>query len=326
MEKIPRIHIEGAVYYVTSRGDNEKVIFSDPEDYRTYLELLSKYKEQFAFKLFSYVLLPTHVHLLIEPSKGFTISRIMHALNSNYTKYFNSRYERKGHLLQERARIIILEKKSYLPGVSVYIHRNPLKLGLADGPAAYEFSSYHAYSGSGGGKLPDIEEERREMEMLLPGAAEQPVAYPEYLGAVPAPEMEYLGKELEKKSILGTEDFASKVRAEVEQERCFAAAGPRGGKTALPRRIRMLIPVFCVIAVLLLAVQIHLRHKLKTLSRQKEMEYSEKLMKDRELIKKDLQELYRADLVSYQAMQKRLEIEKQRVKELTGAKDELKNK
>ena len=324
MERIPRIHIEGAVYYITSRGDNEKVIFKDAEDSRTYLELLKRYKEQFGFKLFSFILLPNHVHLLIEPKEGCTISQIMHSQNSNYTKYFNSRYGRKGHLLQERPKITILEKKSYLLGVSAYIHKNPSSLGLADAPGDYELSSYPVYAGAARAQPPDMEAERGEIEALLSAAAAQPLTYPEYLASLPVPEMEALGKELAKKSILGTDDFISVVRAEVEREKYSVTPGAEADNGAFGRWAKVLIPVFCVIAAALLAVQLNLKHKLKTVSHQKDMEYSEKLMKDREFIKKDLQELYRADLVSYQAMQKRLEIEKKKVKELTAEKEKSK--
>ncbi len=324
MEKIPRIYIEGSVYYVTSRGDNEKIIFKDAGDFRTYIDLLKKYKEQLGCRVFSFILLPNHVHLLIEPKEGCTVSQIMHALNSNYTKYFNSRYGRKGHLLQERPKITILEKRGYLLGVSAYLHKNPSILGLTDDPLAYEFSSYRAYAGGGEGCILDMEAERREVAALLSEVAAGPLTYPEYLGSLPAPEMEALGKELDRKSILGGDEFVGKVRSEVERERASAAAGTQGNNEVFARRAKMLIPVFCVTAAALLIVQMNLKHRLKTISHQKDMEYSERLMKDREFIKKDLQELYRADLVSYQAMQKRLEIEKKKVKELTDEREKEK--
>jgi putative transposase len=312
MEKIPRIHIENALYYVTSRGDNEENIFRDAGDYRMYLDLLKKYKQQLNFKLFSFVLLSNHVHLLIEPKEGTTISQIMHALNSNYTKYFNSRYGRKGHLLQERPKMVIVEKQGYLLGVSSYIHNNPYKLGLAAEAGVYEFSSYPLYAGIDPVFFIDIGEERREVEMLL-SQASQSRTYAEYMNAVPAHEMDVLDKDLEKKNILGSEDFVRKVRSAAEDEKQPVLQVPQktGGRFVFASKV--LIAVLCVVAAALSVARINLKHRLNTLSHAKEMEYSAKLEKDREFIKKDLRELYRADLVSYQAMQKRLEIEKKKV-------------
>ncbi len=125
MIKIPKIHIEGALYYVTTRGDNNEDIFKEPEDYKTYLGLLRKYKEQYGFKLFSFMLAPNHLHLLFELKMGITISDIMHDLNGNYTKYFNSKYERKGHLFQERSKMVLAEKDKYLLPIIAYMHLNP---------------------------------------------------------------------------------------------------------------------------------------------------------------------------------------------------------
>ena len=145
MARIPRIHIEGALYYITSRGDHNQNIFKDEQDYKYYLELLRKYKQQYGFKLFSFVLLPNHLHLLIELREGITISEIMHDLNSSYIKYFNSRHKRRGHLLQERFKLILIEKQPYLLYITAYIHLNPRKLGLVSEVNDYPYSSYCYY-------------------------------------------------------------------------------------------------------------------------------------------------------------------------------------
>ena len=86
MPRLPRIYIEGALYYVTCRAEPEQKLFQEKRDYDMYLEFLKKYRKDFGFKVFAYVLLPNHIHLLIEPSERATISEIMHVLNSSYSK------------------------------------------------------------------------------------------------------------------------------------------------------------------------------------------------------------------------------------------------
>ncbi len=80
-----------------------------------------------------------------------------------------------------------------------------------------------------------------------------------------------------------------------------------------------------VIAFLLCALNIYfylnnlnLKQAIAGLDIEKEKEFKNRLVKERALIKKDLDEKYRADLVSFEAMHKRLEIEKTRMKELQG--------
>ena len=114
MSRLPRIHIEGVLYYVTCRGAHEQQLFEQKKDYEMYTELLAKYRKEYEFKLFGYVLLSRHIHLLIEPSERATISEIMHVLNTSYSKYFNSEHQRKGHLFRERFKTCFVEKGPYL--------------------------------------------------------------------------------------------------------------------------------------------------------------------------------------------------------------------
>src|SRR6185503_11640929 len=141
MPRLPRIHLEGAIYFVTSRGQHEQVIFKERADYQMYLDLVAKYKSQHKFKLYSYSLLPDRLHLLIETGDDATISEIMHDLNSLYTKYFNGKYDRRGHLFESRFKSVLVEKAAYLASMSRHIH------GLipADALADFPYTSYAFY-------------------------------------------------------------------------------------------------------------------------------------------------------------------------------------
>ena len=77
MPRPPRVHCEGAVYYVTLEGPGQEELFWDSQDYQKYLELLIKNKSEFKFRLFSYALLPHRLHLMIEVNDEFPISQIM---------------------------------------------------------------------------------------------------------------------------------------------------------------------------------------------------------------------------------------------------------
>jgi len=320
MVKIPRTHIAGAIYYVTSRGDNEDVIFKDQQDYQKYLELLIKYKKQYGFGLFAFVLLPSHLHLLIELKKGLTLSDIMHDLNANYTKYFNGRYQRKGHLFQERYKMNLLEKTGQLLShIIAYLHLNPKILGLVSDCQDYVYSSYPLYIGKEISNLNyaalNMGNEIKEALGYLEGKK-----YAEYLNSIPKAEVASFSKDLIKNPILGANEFIAKVQAEMElQQQATDAEGTQG------KNSRKLI-LFGTIAIVVLGILSSylfmgskgMKAKLKDELKVKEIEMSNKLNQDKAFIKKDLDEKYRADLVSYQAMLKRLEIEKDKVQKLEG--------
>jgi putative transposase len=66
MARKPRIEYEGALYHVIARGNQRQKIFKDESDYNRYHEILSEYKMQHGYRLYAYVLMNNHVHLLIE--------------------------------------------------------------------------------------------------------------------------------------------------------------------------------------------------------------------------------------------------------------------
>lgn len=55
-----RLEYEGAVYHVTSRGNERHSIFFDERDYFKFKEYLAEAIGKFGFKLHGYVLMTNH--------------------------------------------------------------------------------------------------------------------------------------------------------------------------------------------------------------------------------------------------------------------------
>ena len=87
-----------------------------------------------------------HVHLQIA-TDDVEIWTIMREINWYYSRHFNLKYEKVGHLFQNRYYSEIIERESYLMEVSKYIHLNPVKAGIVDKPIMYPWSSYGVYMG-----------------------------------------------------------------------------------------------------------------------------------------------------------------------------------
>jgi REP element-mobilizing transposase RayT len=224
MPRLPRIYIKEALYFVTCRGEHAETIFKDERDYIMFLELLKKYQEQYGIKIFAYCLLPDHFHLLVELRKepqndaegartSQEISAFMRDLNNNYTKYFNGRYERKGHLFRERFKAALVEKEPYLLKMTAYIHLNPQKLGLIDDAKKYAYSSYQLY-------LHDEQAKNEDMQFLK-GAVQEALNivnnnYVQFVENVSEEERDYIHRKLQRGGILGSEEFIKQVRDEVK--------------------------------------------------------------------------------------------------------------
>ena len=84
-----------------------------------------------------------HVHLLVHDPKGHT-ALFMKKLGVSYSQYYNRRYDRQGHLLQDRYLSEAIDDEAYLLTVFRYILNNPQKAGICPTPE-YEWSSYDLY-------------------------------------------------------------------------------------------------------------------------------------------------------------------------------------
>lgn len=142
----PRIEFSGAFYHVIARGNQKQRIFKDSADFQKYLLLLTIYKNRTGCRIYAYVLMNNHVHLLMETG-DVPLSKIMQGLNQTYTMYFNKRYRTVGHLFQGCYKALLCDREAYLLGLVKYIHENPLRAKIVERFDAYAWSSHHAYTG-----------------------------------------------------------------------------------------------------------------------------------------------------------------------------------
>src|SRR6266508_2355714 len=144
MARRTRVEYPGALYHAISRGNQRQKIFKDDRDRTKYLELLSRLKELHSFRIHAYVLMPNHVHLLVESGR-VPLSRIMQRLGSGYTQYFNRRHGLVGHLFQGRYKAILCDKDNYLLELSRYLLLLPVRIQALQDPIDYIWSSYRGY-------------------------------------------------------------------------------------------------------------------------------------------------------------------------------------
>lgn len=148
MSRPLRIEYPGAVYHVTSRGNERKNIFRDDADRESFLDLLLKVKEQYNWLCHAYCLMDNHYHLLIETPDG-NLSLGMRQLNGVYTQAFNRRHLRAGHLFQGRFKAILIQKNSHLLEACRYVVLNPVRAKAVAKPEQWKWSSYGATAGRG---------------------------------------------------------------------------------------------------------------------------------------------------------------------------------
>jgi putative transposase len=219
MARKPRIHFPGALYHVISRGNQGQKIFLDEKDLKTYLSYLSEYKIRYPFRLYAYVLMTNHFHLLLEVGET-SLSKIMQSLLFRYTRYFNRRYGKLGHLFQGRYRAILCDKDTYLLELVRYIHLNPVRARVVSKPEEYRWSGHLRYLGRG---RDDLLDQDRVLEQFSRGLSVSRRKYRAFVleGVQGGHQERYY--EVKDQRYLGEESFIERVEkeAKVSEERVY---------------------------------------------------------------------------------------------------------
>ena len=163
---IVRSFAENCYYHVFNRGLDKREIFKDPSDYKIFKYYLFIYtaplKRVLSFypqlkprlqnnnlsnelDLIAYCLMPNHIHLLIHQKTKSGVSKFMKQVSNAYTKYFNTKYERRGNLMESRFKAVQITSESLLAHVSRYIHLNPVVANIVKNTEMYPWSSYKSY-------------------------------------------------------------------------------------------------------------------------------------------------------------------------------------
>ena len=169
MPRMPRKPSGSGYYHVVSRGIGKQVLFEETEDYERYLETLRRFLPENSISLIAYCLMENHVHLLVHAESG--LERAMKQIAVSYSYYFNAKYDRVGHLFQDRYMSEPVEDERYLLAAVRYIHNNPPKAGICPRDE-YRWSSWREYMGA-----PDLV--ATELVLELVGGVERFVPFSE---------------------------------------------------------------------------------------------------------------------------------------------------
>ena len=131
------------IYHVMLRGVNRQSIFEDLQDRNVFLDLLKNCKEA-NYYLHAYCLMDNHVHLLLQEVDQ-DISMSIKRVSGRYAQWYNNKYERCGHLFQERFRSEVVENDAYFLTVLRYIHQNPIQIGMSEHINNIYWTSYSEY-------------------------------------------------------------------------------------------------------------------------------------------------------------------------------------
>ncbi|MBN2484225.1 MAG: transposase [Candidatus Omnitrophica bacterium] len=101
--------------------------------------------EEKIVNIIAYCIMPTHLHFILKQLKEHGISAFMGKILNSYSKYFNTKYKRKGPLWEGRFKRVLVESDEQLLHLTRYVHLNPVTAGFINNPEDWSASSYREY-------------------------------------------------------------------------------------------------------------------------------------------------------------------------------------
>ena len=92
------------------------------------------------YRLLSWVIMPNHVHALIETTPGFPLEAVVHSWKSFTAKQVNEILGRSGQVWEEDYFDRYIRDENHLSTVVDYIEQNPVKAGLVDTASDWRWS------------------------------------------------------------------------------------------------------------------------------------------------------------------------------------------
>ena len=133
MARIARVVAPGYPHHVIQRGNRRQLTFLKDDDYQYYLLLLAEWCKRRKVDIWSYCLMPNHVHLIAVPESSDGLRSAIGEAHRRYTLSINSREGWRGHLWQERFRSFVMDEPHLLMAAR-YIEMNPVRAGLVRKP------------------------------------------------------------------------------------------------------------------------------------------------------------------------------------------------
>jgi len=131
--------LAGADYHVTARINRGEKIFLAEGDRHLFMAILKRAKTKFNFSLKNFCVMGNHIHFLIKPGPGESLSKIMQWLLGVFAQAWNKKHGLSGHLWGDRFFSRIIAGLLDFLRVFVYIDYNPVIAGLVTKPEQWRY-------------------------------------------------------------------------------------------------------------------------------------------------------------------------------------------
>jgi len=144
MARLARVVIPGLPHHVTQRGNGGARTFFSDADYAVYRDLLGRHCREAGVEVWAWVLMPNHVHLILNPSDPDGLRRALAQVHRRYAGDVHARQKKTGHFWQGRFGAVAMDE-AHLAAALRYVAMNPVRARLVKRPQDWRWSSARAH-------------------------------------------------------------------------------------------------------------------------------------------------------------------------------------
>jgi putative transposase len=217
MARLARAVFPGVPHHVTQRGNGRSQTFFRDRDYQLYRDLLAEHTCAAGVEVWSWVLMPNHVHMILVPPDEDALRRALAPAHRWYAGHIHARENLSGHFWQGRFGCVAMDD-GHLAAAIRYVALNPVRARLVKRAADWRWSSVHVHLG------------RVEDDGLT---CKAPVLdrFPDFAELLAAGEDEAMSQQLRRAETigrpLGANDFLTRLEAESGRVLRPAKPGPK---------------------------------------------------------------------------------------------------
>jgi putative transposase len=127
-------------FFVTTKTAMRKRLLQSERNAELLVDVLRSLVAERKFKLLDFVVMPDHVHLLIEVAGDMTIEKAMQFVKGRFSHRLSHEFGFKGGVWQRGFTEVQVMNQQSLEAHRAYIGENPVRAGLARSAEEYPFS------------------------------------------------------------------------------------------------------------------------------------------------------------------------------------------
>lgn len=140
---LARYHHSKQAHFVTFSCYHRRPYMSDVAARNLFLSALEQTRREYSFRVYAYVVMPEHVHLVLSEPERATLAQALQALKVSVSKRLRWK---SGAFWQKRYYDHNIRDHEKFSEKLRYVHRNPVRRGLCEKPEDWAWSSFRHYA------------------------------------------------------------------------------------------------------------------------------------------------------------------------------------